>query len=256
MTDHQREIRDLWVARATEGLSDDDAQRLAALLAQHGLDDTDDYELAAAAASNAWTLRHRREREAAPDDLKARLLDDADAFFGVEADNVVSLAPRRPTTVMAFAGWAAAACLLIALVVNQSAVVNDIAPDKARAELLAQYPETRQVNWSPPEDSRFANVSGDVVWNDDLQQGYMVFRGMPANDPTVAQYQLWLVDPTRDANPVDGGVFDIPVGAAEVVIPIDAKLAVNNPAAFAITLEQPGGVVVSEGPLLVVASRS
>jgi hypothetical protein len=32
---------------------------------------------------------------------------------------------------------------------------------------------------------------------------------------------------------------------SEVVIPIRASLMVRNPAAFAVTLEQPGGVVVS-----------
>jgi hypothetical protein len=49
-------------------------------------------------------------------------------------------------------------------------------------------------------------------------------------------------------------VFDVPRGADELIVPIDAKLAVNDPAVFAITLEQPGGVVVSDGPLLVVAA--
>jgi phosphotransferase system IIA component len=53
---------------------------------------------------------------------------------------------------------------------------------------------------------------------------------------------------------VDGGVFDIQASNGEVIIPINAKLAVNKPTAFAITLEKTGGVVVSAGPLLVVAS--
>jgi len=39
-----------------------------------------------------------------------------------------------------------------------------------------------------------------------------------------------------------------------VIIPIDAKLDVLDPEAFAITREQPGGVVVSNGPLLMVAT--
>ncbi len=60
------------------------------------------------------------------------------------------------------------------------------------------------------------------------------------------------MDPGRDARPVDGGVFDI-TGEGEVIVPIDAKLPIGTPAVFAITLEQPGGVVVSDGPLLVIA---
>ena len=107
-----------------------------------------------------------------------------------------------------------------------------------------------------PEDPEYAQVQGNVVWNDDRQEGYMLLTGMPVNDPATSQYQLWVIDPDRDGNPVDGGVFDIPAGVSNVVIPIDAKLAVNDPVAFAITREQPGGVVVSKGPLLVVASAT
>ena len=47
--------------------------------------------------------------------------------------------------------------------------------------------------------------------------------------------------------------FDVGPGG-EVVIPIDAKLRVGRPTAFAITLEKAGGVVVSDGPLLLVAA--
>ena len=97
-------------------------------------------------------------------------------------------------------------------------------------------------------------MTGDVVWNDARQEGYLLLSGMPVNDPGTSQYQLWLVDPERDSNPVDGGVFDIPAGEETVIIPIAAKLEVDDPIAFAITREKPGGVVVSRGPLLVVAS--
>ena len=47
--------------------------------------------------------------------------------------------------------------------------------------------------------------------------------------------------------------FDI-TSDGELIIPVRAKLAVNRPAAFAVTLEQPGGVVVSDGPMLLVAA--
>lgn len=75
----------------------------------------------------------------------------------------------------------------------------------------------------------------------------MRFRGLTANDPAKAQYQLWIFDAERnDAYPVDGGVFDVPEnGAAYVVVRIDPRLSVSRATAFAITVEQPGGVVVS-----------
>ena len=106
--------------------------------------------------------------------------------------------------------------------------------------------------WRGLGDPAFDRVSGYVRWDAAAQQGVMRLDGMPVNDPALAQYQLWIVDPQRDANPVDGGVFDLTEG--ENLVAIDAKLQIVGAKAFAITLEQPGGVVVSEGPLLVIAS--
>ena len=51
----------------------------------------------------------------------------------------------------------------------------------------------------------------------------------------------------------DGGVFDAPRAGERVAFA--PRLAVNRPTVFAITEEKPGGVVVSKGPLLVVAAR-
>ena len=62
------------------------------------------------------------------------------------------------------------------------------------------------------------------------------------------------MDPDRYANPVDGGVFDA-AADGELVVAVYAKLAVDAPVAFAVTLEQAGGVVVSDGPLLLVAAE-
>ena len=75
----------------------------------------------------------------------------------------------------------------------------------------------------------------------------MRFVGLQTNDPGSQQYQLWIFDGERDqAYPVDGGVFDIPAGTTEAVIPIDAKIQVHDAKAFVITMEPPGGVVVSD----------
>jgi hypothetical protein len=58
---------------------------------------------------------------------------------------------------------------------------------------------------------------------------------------------LWIFDADRDpAHPVDGGVFDVPAGAdGDVVVRIDPRLPIGRATAFAITVERPGGVVVS-----------
>ena len=45
---------------------------------------------------------------------------------------------------------------------------------------------------------------------------------------------------------MDGGVFDIPAGVDEVIVAIDPKINVKEAFQFAITVEAPGGVVVSK----------
>jgi hypothetical protein len=160
--------------------------------------------------------------------------------------------------VFGWGGWAVAALLLVTIWVGRPGSTPEpgTPPTAAEARVaLLGLSETMQTPWGDSAWEEFDDVQGDVVWNDELQEGYLRLANMPANDPSRTQYQLWIVDPARDEEPVDGGVFDIPPGAREVVVPIRAKLAVRSPSAFAITREQPGGVVVSEGPLLVVASR-
>ncbi len=89
-------------------------------------------------------------------------------------------------------------------------------------------------------------MTGDVVWDPATQRGFLHFAGLAPNDPAMHQYQIWIFDAGRDKRyPVDGGVFDVPANASEVIIPIRAALMVRKPAAFAVTLEKPGGVVVS-----------
>jgi anti-sigma-K factor RskA len=84
----------------------------------------------------------------------------------------------------------------------------------------------------------------------------MRFVGLPANDTSAEQYQLWIFDGTRDDRyPVDGGVFDIPAGATEVVVPIHARLPVRQAALFAVTVERPGGVVVSSRERIVALAQ-
>ena len=82
----------------------------------------------------------------------------------------------------------------------------------------------------------------------------MTIRGLPKNDPFKEQYQLWIIDPSRDDEPIDGGVFDISADV-ESVIPINAKLMVGNPKVFAVTVEKPGGVVVSDQKRLPLIAK-
>lgn len=147
----------------------------------------------------------------------------------------------------AIAWLAFAATLLLALrlwLVNGPADSGTKSATSARVALLKEAPDLIRIDWSDGKTPFQSKVKGDVVWSNSRQEGYMRFVGMPQNIPTREQYQLWIIDPARDDEPIDGGVFDV-VAGEEVIVAIDAKLRVVKPAAFAITVEQPGGVVVS-----------
>lgn len=175
----------------------------------------------------------------------------------------IAAAPRADSSAPAgnriapsgYLGWALAAALAVALVVVRTEGPSPAAPDSvaARTSLVNEAPDVITLPWAPPTEAGYQGVTGDVVWSQSKQQGYLRLANMPVNDPARVQYQLWIVDPDRDKHPVDGGVFNVS-STGEVIIPIQAKLPIRSPKAFAITAEQPGGVVVSAGPLLVVAA--
>ncbi|MEM6484825.1 MAG: anti-sigma factor [Pseudomonadota bacterium] len=278
-TDNER-LLELLAQQAIEPLSKADQEELSQLLEQVSDTASDDLELAVAAAWQTFASQELMPEEA-PASLKAKLQADADIFFAGAASNPISQSTdlrSRTASVTpidaalyakaenyaktekrsrgplwaAVSGWAIAAGLALVLVWGLE-ISDSAGPSADLVELLANKPETKVYPWGVSELEGYENVTGNVTWNSSLQQGFLRLSGMPTNDPAATQYQLWIVDPARDEEPVDGGVFDIAVDG-EIIVPIDAKLLVSSPAAFAITREQPGGVVVSEGPLLVVAT--
>ena len=233
--------------------------------------DRDEIMRVASIAQVAFLKRDASAQTAMPAHLKARLADQAAGFIAARSDpakqsaDVVSINTARESrdadrgrSLSGLAGWAVAAAVALAFVVlrvDTPGTGAEPATVSAQREALLASSDVTVAEWAPSEIPAYAGVTGDVVWSDSGQQGFMRLTGLPANDPTVSQYQLWIVDANRDKHPVDGGVFDIPADGSELLIPIDAKLAVNRPAVFAITREKPGGVVVSAGPLLIVAAR-
>jgi len=204
--------------------------------------------------------------------LRDRLLLDAPRHLPASVagrvgpnTNPAVQAPRAaPTSRFASLGWLAAAAglALAAAAWWPRPVVAPVIPQPpviATAELkldqlLRTAADVVRLPWKGSQPG-FENVTGEVVWSDTRQEGYMRLVGLAKNDPRAIQYQLWIIDPSRDKRPVDGGVFDI-ASTGEVLVPITAKLSVTRPEGFALTREQPGGVVVSKGPLLVIAARS
>jgi len=236
-----------------------------------------DWELAAAAAELAFLSRSGTKLTSLPADLTGTIQHKAPAYLPQaveprpEADGKVDRATHEipDRSWLSAAGWWTAACLAGLLIWQEFGLPRDGAPDtevspaltltltQSRSQLLDEASDAVTAAWTKASDDPSIIASqadletpgslGDVVWSTSLQQGFMRFRGLAVNDPTVSQYQLWIFDAERnEAHPVDGGVFDVPASAEDdVVVPIDPRIPINQATAFAITVERPGGVVVS-----------
>lgn len=233
-------LHDLLADRATQYLSGDERAELKSLLAARP--DVDEFELdsAAAAAGLSWIAP---ELEPMPDDLRSRVEVSAVAWLAERKGLHLSGGDVRRPPIMSgvWVPWLlAAACLALAVVGWWPDTAP--APAEERAALLG-LAGTSTAAWQDND----AGVTGDVVWNNDRQAGYLRFRGLAANVPGDYQYQLWIFDESRsgygDNIAVDGGVFDIDSATGEAVVPITAKLPIGKPALFAVTTEPPGGVV-------------
>ncbi|MGE0399577.1 MAG: anti-sigma factor [Kofleriaceae bacterium] len=163
----------------------------------------------------------------------------------------------RIATTIAVLGFAAAAAAIVYVQVKQP-TGTEVASEKSlaeqRAEWMAAAKDVTTLEWTATEDPNAVGAKGDVVWSKAEQKGFMRFTGLAVNDATKIQYQLWIFDKNRpQETPVDGGVFDVS-STGEVIVPITAKLSVDEPVLFAVTIEKPGGVVVSKRERIVVTA--
>jgi len=244
-----QEQQELLAGSFLNDLTDDEANDVQRLLAYEATElEFDELELSAAALHLALASSELGEL---PGQLRSKLVSEGEQHF---------ITPRpRPhvdetnrsfrTNVMSRReklAWlvTAVSCVLLAVVLWPENPTLELSNSVLRQRLISSTNDSLQADWGAGTTPFEENVSGDVVWSTDRQSGYMRFVGMPINDPTVEQYQLWIIDPARDDEPIDGGVFDI-TEDGEVIVPIQAKLEVIDPKAFAITIEKPGGVVVS-----------
>jgi hypothetical protein len=264
---------DLLADEATQGLDGADAAELATLLAEHADVDSESLERAAAACDLALFSPRWADLEPMPAALGARVRAsytpglsavttgrverDARAVMARSRRAGYGAVPRTgggPGRVVAWGGWAlAAACVALAAAAWWPRVGGPSGGGGGGATLAqvgafaSSHADCRRAAWTAGKDASGAACAGEVVWSPSAQEGYMVFRGLRANDPGAEQYQLWIFDPARDARyPVHGGVFDVPAGAAEAVVPIRPRLGVPGAATFVVTVEQPGGVWVSD----------
>lgn len=247
---HERLI-DLIIAETTVGLNDEERAELSGLKARFP-EWRDDESLQLTLA--AIELSSLNPEEVLPQHLERRILKDYEDSLQKSEENP-SLGRDSHFSLSAFfasrwLGWAVAACLAGILAVNtftnrpQTAAIPSIA--EQRSKLISTSTDAVVVSWSSGQETRFMKLSGDIVWSNSEQRGYMRFKGLPTNDHAKECYQLWIFDSDQsEKTPVDGGVFNVDADG-EVIIPIDAKLRVGHPTLFAITVEKPGGVVVSD----------
>lgn len=242
-------FEELSAGRALGDLSREEERELAALSEQLGIDPDLAFELLAASLE---VDALQGSIEPMPTGLTARLRQCAAELSKPENVVVPDVPAWKKILGNPLTGWAAAAAVAIfALLGSQEE--SQVSPAQAELRLRAEAKDLIERKFEGLGD--FKTAGGKVVWSDQLQQGFMTLSGIPVNDPGRAQYQLWIVDPKRDEAPVDGGVFDIPTDGSPVVIPISAKLALTNPQAFVITLEQPGGVVKSKQEKVVALAK-
>ncbi len=223
-----------------------------------------------------------------PEKLRAKILDNANNYFSPEV--VISEPETKksfsslPTETVgsSFAetekrpfwqwfGWgvAFAACALLAInlwttrvqpqpeIAKDTKIIQTPTPElnafQKRDQFIATTSDIIRTKLESPKGTK--EISGDVVWSNSQQKGYVTFRGMPVNNPASETYQLWVFDEMQnDKYPINGGVFDVSENG-EIVVPIDTELKIQKPKMFAVTEEKPGGVVVSDREKLVAIAK-
>lgn len=258
-TPRDERLLELLADRATGSLSDADRAELESLLARQ------DTEIDQAVAGLLHAF-HDPAPRAMPAAFKDRLAGEgarllASGGLRLAGGEARAAAPRPVARYSATPGWLAAA--VFALLAAAGWWPRLAGPPSYRQrldELTRADPGTRILEFEALKDPAAGTaLTGKLYWSQARQEGYMRVKDLASNDPSREQYQFWFFDKSRDY-PVDGGVFNFADGqldraTGEYIFPIDAKLTVREPTMFAVTVEKPGGVVVTKQERVVMIAK-
>ncbi len=258
-------LDELFADRALGALTPEDEVELKGLLRDHPDRDDLGWEISVAALAVAFAAQQDPEGvEPLPSTLALRLehelvrqttsprepsfppLPKISSPAPTASARTSAPSSTRPLRLVSGLGWAAAAVLAIALAWPES---RPGLPPLPSADEIAAIPGA--LDWTFTALPGFEEASGRVVWSAKEQRGVLELRGLPVNDPRQSQYQLWIMD-AEQAQPIDGGVFDVRGSVQRVAI--DSRLPALAVQQFAITVEKPGGVVVSAQESVVASA--
>jgi len=221
-----------------------------------------------AAARTFLTFQGTVPSESMPAELTVKLKNMACGFFdettlieeSTASSNPLTISPTNAPSSIGLRELTAWLCMAASVALalwfwlpGKSA--PSISLQQQRDTFIASASDLLRSKWeSTSPEQKTGTDLGEVLWSSASQQGFMTIKGLLVNDATKEQYQLWIIDPTRDEKPVDGGVFNI-ASTGESIVPIQAKLRVDKPTVFAITVEKPGGVVVSDQKRLPLLAK-
>lgn len=289
MTDLQKErLLELLADQAVFGLTEEELMEVERLKKQFPDWEDDDVSLELAAA--AVNLSQLEVSEDLPANLRTKIFAAVDDYFEVleqpetpvnfaakNSENAVSASTanvreveiQTKTSPWQWLGWAFAAAAIVALTITLLTKTENKTPEivknptptpqvelsneQKREQLIASATDEVVIPLANPKNEK--EIVGEMVWSNAEQKGFLRFTNLPVNDAAKETYQLWIVDETQDAKtPLSGGIFNI-AKAGETVVPVNAQLRVNKPKLIAVTVEKPGGVVVSKQEKVVALAK-
>lgn len=236
----------------------EDQQELAALHALGALDANEAAAFERAMAGNPALRELTREfRDAAASLVSG--VPAAPAPARLRAKVLQAVAPAKPANVVpmvpAWVPWAAAATLAVCcglLAAREGHLRAEVAGMRSGARLNAAPDALAQISFCSlnPLPAEKAQPQASVAWDRSRRLGAVRLEHL---EPPAAgkDYQLWVVEEGK-AKPVSAGVVHVnPEGTGRAIFkPVGA--GAGNAQAFALSLEDAGGVPEGKGPIVLM----